>query len=46
MAVDKVADVRQAAIKALSGCYLKFTSDNGQIQMEVFLDDCHRVFAS
>ncbi|CAF3190406.1 unnamed protein product [Rotaria socialis] len=46
MAVDKVADVRQAAIKALSGCYLKFTSENGQIQMEVFLDDCHRVFAS
>ncbi|CAF4825542.1 unnamed protein product [Rotaria sp. Silwood1] len=46
MAVDKVADVRHAAIKALSGCYSKFNSENAQIQTEVFLDDCHRVFAS
>ncbi|CAF3109007.1 unnamed protein product, partial [Rotaria sp. Silwood2] len=46
MAVDKVADVRHAAIKALSGCYSKFNSENAQVQTEIFLDDCHRVFAS
>jgi len=46
MAVDKVADVRHAAIKALSGCYLKFSSENAQVQIEVFLDDSHRVFGS
>ncbi|CAF1273191.1 unnamed protein product [Rotaria sordida] len=46
MAVDKVADVRHAAIKALSGCYSKFNCEKAQVQTEVFLDDCHRVFAS
>ncbi|CAF1281058.1 unnamed protein product [Adineta ricciae] len=46
MAVDRVAEVRHTAIKALSGCYAKFNIENAENQLEVFLDDCHRVFGS
>ena len=63
MSIDKVADVRHAAINAvrltkfdrmkekfrlfqLSGCYSKFHSENAENQMEIFLDDSHRIFAS
>lgn len=30
----------------LSGCYSKFNSENAENQLEVFLEDCHRVFGS
>jgi hypothetical protein len=30
----------------LSGCYSKLNSENAEMQMEVFLDDCHRMFSS
>ncbi|CAF3937743.1 unnamed protein product [Adineta steineri] len=46
MALDRVSDVRQTAIKALSGCYSKFNSENAESPTEVFLDDCHRLFGS
>lgn len=62
MSIDRVAEVRRVAIKAvsvrlslhsvrsvriqLSACYRKYSSEESDTAMEVFLDDCQRTFAS
>lgn len=65
MSIDRVAEVRRVAIKAvrscpwicrdtccrsvrvqLSACYRKYSSEENDTAMQVFLDDCQRTFTS